>query len=171
VRHARLVAARLTLAALTQEQGEPRHPMRQEVSSMHSLRHALRHSAAILLVLLGVLVGVGHAADETSARVAVYFSPHGGATEAVVHAVNAAKTQVLVQAYSFTSAPIAKALVEAHTRGVTVLAVLDKSHETEKYSAATFVVNAGIQALIDDKHAIAHNKVMVIESATVITGS
>jgi len=46
--------------------------------------------------------------------------------------------QILVQAYSFTSAPIAKALVDAHHRGVNVLAVLDKSNETEKYSAATF---------------------------------
>jgi len=52
-----------------------------------------------------------------------------------------------------------------------VLAVLDKSNETEKYSAATFLVNAGIQTLIDAQHAIAHNQVMVIDSATLITGS
>jgi phosphatidylserine/phosphatidylglycerophosphate/cardiolipin synthase-like enzyme len=76
-----------------------------------------------------------------------------------------------VQAYSFTSAPIAKALVEAHKRGVKILAVLDKSNETEKYSAATFLVHAGSQTLIDDQHAIAHSKVLVIDSATVITGS
>jgi phosphatidylserine/phosphatidylglycerophosphate/cardiolipin synthase-like enzyme len=85
--------------------------------------------------------------------------------------VNAATHQILVQAYSFTSAPIAKALVDAHKRGVRVLAVLDKSNETDKYSAATFLVNAGIQTLIDDRHAIAHSKVMVIDSATIITGS
>src|SRR5262249_46793910 len=71
----------------------------------------------------------------------------------------------------FTSTPIAKALVDAHKRGRTILAVLDKSNETDKYSAATFLVNAGIQTLIDDQHAIAHSKVMVIDSATVITGS
>jgi len=64
-----------------------------------------------------------------------------------------------VQAYSFTSAPIAKALLDAHKRGVKILAVLDKSNETDKYSAATFLVNAGIQTLIDDQHAIAHNVV------------
>jgi hypothetical protein len=78
---------------------------------------------------------------------------------------------VLVQAYSFTSAPIAKALVEVHKRGVKVLAVLDKSNETDKYSAATFLTNAGMPPLIDDQHAIAHNKVMVIDSATILTGS
>src|SRR5713101_7069262 len=111
------------------------------------------------------------AAEFTPARVAVSFSPNGGATDAVVHEVNAATHQILVQAYSFTSAPIAKALIDAHKRGVKILAVLDKSNETEKYSAAAFLVNAGIQTLIDDQHAIAHNKVMVIDSATILTGS
>jgi hypothetical protein len=78
---------------------------------------------------------------------------------------------VLMQAYSFTSVPIAKALVEAHKRGVKILAVLDKSNETDKYSAATFLHNFGIQPLMDAAHAIAHNKVMVIDSTTIITGS
>jgi hypothetical protein len=129
-------------------------------------------SVAMLLTLLRVGVRLGHAAETFSpARMAVYFSPGGGATDAVVREVNAAKQQILVQAYSFTSAPIAKALVDAHKRGVTILTVLDKSNETEKYSAATFLVNAGIQTLIDDQHAIAHNKVMVIDSATILTGS
>jgi phosphatidylserine/phosphatidylglycerophosphate/cardiolipin synthase-like enzyme len=49
--------------------------------------------------------------------------------------------------------------------------VLDKSNQTDRYSAATFLANAGIQTLIDDQHAIAHSKVMVIDSATLITGS
>jgi hypothetical protein len=122
--------------------------------------------------MLGFLASLGHAAEIfTPASVAVYFSPNGGATDAVVRELNTARTQVLMQAYSFTSAPIAKALVEAHKRGVKVLAVLDKSNETDKYSAATFLTNAGMQPLIDDQHAIAHNKVMVIDSATILTGS
>src|SRR5208283_3803153 len=82
-----------------------------------------------------------------------------------------AKRTVLVQAYSFTSAPIAKALVDAHKRGVDVEVVLDKSQKTEKYSSADFLAHAGIPTKIDSKHAIAHNKIMVIDSATVITGS
>ena len=127
---------------------------------------------ALFLALLSVGVRLGHAADTfSSARVAVYFSPRGGATEAVVQELNTAKTQVLMQAYGFTSVPIAKAVVEAHKRGVKILAVLDKSNATDKYSAATFLNNAGMQPLIDDQHAIAHSKVMVIDSTTIITGS
>jgi phosphatidylserine/phosphatidylglycerophosphate/cardiolipin synthase-like enzyme len=101
----------------------------------------------------------------------VYFSPKGGCTEAVVAALDKAKTSVLVQAYSFTSAPIAKALVDAARRGVQVEVVLDKSQRTEKYSSGDFVAHEGIPTKIDAAHAIAHNKVMVIDRATVLTGS
>ena len=100
-----------------------------------------------------------------------YFSPRGGCTEAVVRELAAARQTVLVQAYSFTSAPIAAALVEASRRGVRVEAVLDKSNKTGKYSEADFLVNARIPTYIDDKHAIAHNKVMIIDDQTLITGS
>jgi phosphatidylserine/phosphatidylglycerophosphate/cardiolipin synthase-like enzyme len=101
----------------------------------------------------------------------VYFSPHGGCTEAIIRELNKAKMTILVQAYSFTSAPIAKALLNAHKRGVKVEVILDKSQRTQKYSSATFLYNAGIPTKIDAQHAIAHNKVMIIDGETVITGS
>src|SRR5579862_8891866 len=73
--------------------------------------------------------------------VQVYFSPHGGATDAVVNSLERATNTVLVQAYSFTSAPIARALVDAQRRGVKVRVILDKSQRTEKYSEADFLRN------------------------------
>jgi phosphatidylserine/phosphatidylglycerophosphate/cardiolipin synthase-like enzyme len=101
----------------------------------------------------------------------VYFSPKGGCAEAVVQQLQRAGKTVLVQAYSFTSAPIAEALVAAHKRGVEVRAILDKSQMTEKYSEADFLSHAGIPTQIDARHAIAHNKIMIIDGETVITGS
>jgi phosphatidylserine/phosphatidylglycerophosphate/cardiolipin synthase-like enzyme len=77
----------------------------------------------------------------------------------------------LVQAYSFTSAPIAKALVDAHKRGVKVEMILDKSQRSEKYSSADFVIHAGIPTKIDAQHAIAHNKTIIVDGAVVVTGS
>src|SRR4030067_2825572 len=62
----------------------------------------------------------------------VYFSPRGGATDAVVQQLGNAKKEVLIQAYSFTSSPIAKALVDAHKRSVKVAVMLDKSQRSEK---------------------------------------
>ena len=104
----------------------------------------------------------------TDATIQAYFSPNGGCTEAVVETLGQAKNTIKVQAYSFTSAPIAKALVDAHKRGVWVEVLLDKSQRTEKYSAADFLAHAGIPTRIDAQHRIAHNKVMVIDGAVVI---
>lgn len=103
--------------------------------------------------------------------VEVFFSPDGGCTQACVDAIDSAQKNVFVQAYSFTSAPIAQALVNAKKRGVFVVVILDKSQRTEKYSSADFLVHSGVTTFIDDRHAIAHNKVMVIDESVVITGS
>lgn len=112
---------------------------------------------------------IGPAATESG--ISVYFSPDGGCTDAIVAELNGAKRTIDVQAYSFTSAPIAKALVDAHKRGVKVRVVLDKSQRTAKYTSATFLFNAGVPVWIDDRHAIAHNKVMLIDGRTIVTGS
>ena len=61
--------------------------------------------------------------------------------------------------------------MDAHKRGVNVSVVLDKSQRSQKYSSADFTAHAGIPTFIDPAHAIAHNKVMVIDKETVITGS
>lgn len=42
---------------------------------------------------------------------------------------------------------------------------------TTEDSLATFLANAGIPTYIDDRHAISHNKIMIIDRAIVITGS
>ena len=58
---------------------------------------------------------------------------------------------MLIQAYSFASAPIAKAVVDAHKRSVKVQVILDKSQRTEKYASADFFAHAGIKVQIDYK--------------------
>ena len=99
---------------------------------MYSAPLAPCSSIAIFIVMLGLLASLGHAVETfTSARVAVYFSPNGGATDAVVREVRAAAQQSLGQAYSFTSAPVAKALVDAHKCGVKVFAVLDTAQQAK----------------------------------------
>lgn len=125
----------------------------------------------LLISLLFLSVPVWSAPLPSTGTVAVYFSPRGGATEAIIAEISKAQKTIQLQAYSFTSAPIAKALLEAHKRGVHVEAILDKSQKTAKYTSATFLVNAGIPVLIDSKHAIAHNKIIIIDQSTLITGS
>jgi len=111
------------------------------------------------------------AVAEKQGDIAVYFSPHGGCTEAICKAIGEAKKKVRIQAYSFTSAPVAKALIDAQKRGVEVIAVLDKSNRSDRYSSATFLKNQGAAVVIDASHQIAHNKIILIDDDVLITGS
>ncbi len=101
----------------------------------------------------------------------VAFSPNNGVTTVVVKAIGEAQHTLLVSAYSFTSKDIAEALLEAKKRGVVVKIILDKSQVSQKYSSSTFFANQGFDLRIDVKHAIYHDKVMIIDDKTVITGS
>jgi phosphatidylserine/phosphatidylglycerophosphate/cardiolipin synthase-like enzyme len=132
-----------------------------------------RTTQRLLLVLVGLafLAGCQQPSASIPQGVQVYFSPEGGCTDAVVNALNHATNSVYVQAYSFTSAPIARALVDAHQRKVNVRVILDDSQRSEKYTEADFLEHYGIPPLIDAKHAIAHNKIMIIDQGIVITGS
>lgn len=124
---------------------------------------AMKSILVVLLFVCSTLSG--------SSETRVYFSPDGGCTDAIVSELGKAHSNVLVQAYSFTSAPIAKAILDAKKRGVDVRVLLDKSQRTAKYSSADFLHNSAVPTFIDSKHAIAHNKIMVIDKRIVITGS
>jgi len=125
-----------------------------------------------LLLALSVLCALSVQASETYVLAGkVYFSPKGGAQTAIVEQIQSAKSSIYVQAYSFTSKPIIDALVRAKNRGVNVIAILDKSNLSDRYTAADLIDHFGVGTLIDSKHKIAHNKVMIIDQETVITGS
>src|SRR3569832_1772343 len=107
----------------------------------------------------------------TGAQAIVAFSPNGDSTNVIVKAIDDARSQILVQAYGFTSAPIIKALVDAKERGVDVRVILDKSNETRRNSGASYLRHSRIQERIENSVAIAHYKVMVSDAFSVITGS
>ena len=101
----------------------------------------------------------------------VYFTPVANAAVPIIKAIDASEREVLVQAYGFTHNGIAQALVRAHERGVKVRVLLDqKSQSTNRYVMG-LLTDAQIELRQDGKHAIAHNKVVVIDQAIVITGS
>ncbi|WP_440030210.1 phospholipase D family protein [Chromobacterium amazonense] len=108
----------------------------------------------------------------SSATFTQCFVPDGASCEALlIQAIDRTEKELLVQAYSFTSAPIAQAVARAHQRGVDVRVILDKSQRSEKYSSATYLKNAGVPVFIDYRPAIAHNKVMIFDQKAVFNGS
>jgi len=101
----------------------------------------------------------------------IRFSPRGGCQDAIVQELQRARREILVQAYSFTADPLTFALVDAKKRGLTVDIVLDRSNEAERYSDLKIFLDQGLDPHIDAEHAIAHNKIMIIDRKVVITGS
>jgi phosphatidylserine/phosphatidylglycerophosphate/cardiolipin synthase-like enzyme len=104
---------------------------------------------------------------------AIYFSPNGGAIEAILAAIRGAKQTILVQAYLLYSTRLAGALARAHQRGVLVHVILDATAQPHHppVPAVARLVAAGIAVSLDAQHAWAHDKVMILDGAIVITGS
>jgi phosphatidylserine/phosphatidylglycerophosphate/cardiolipin synthase-like enzyme len=142
---------------------------------MNGLRHRLRKFAlcAQLVVIL-----VGEVSAYSAQRLQVCFSPPppGGCdpTVTIVQEIDAAHKTVFVQAYALTSTEITTALVDAKHRGVDVRVIVDRSQLHEDRSDAFAVqrlASGGVPIWVDTIPGIAHNKVMVIDGNTVITGS
>lgn len=108
---------------------------------------------------------------DTTTRLQMGTSPDGGALTLVLSAINSATSSINVASYSFTSKKIAQALLSKHRQGIKVRIVMDQSQESDKYSSATFLANAGIPVRINSRYAIQHSKIMIIDEHTVETGS
>jgi phosphatidylserine/phosphatidylglycerophosphate/cardiolipin synthase-like enzyme len=93
------------------------------------------------------------------------FTPGDDATGVITRVVDDARTQILVQAFSFTHRDIAAALIRAKRRGVDVqvLADLDQIDATE-YTLIPNLAEAGVPVFTDSEHAAAHNKVMIVDT-------
>ena len=100
------------------------------------------------------------------------FTPQDNCTQKIVDTIGSAKETVYVQAYSFTSFPIANALIAAKQRGVSVSIIFDKSEfNTIPGTCEKLFAQNSIHIWDDYLPSIAHNKVMIIDDNEVITGS
>ncbi|HKB84096.1 MAG TPA: phospholipase D family protein [Burkholderiales bacterium] len=104
------------------------------------------------------------------------FTPGYDAAGLIVRAIDAARSQVLVQAFSFTHRDIADALIRAHRHGLDVQIIADREQTDSNDSAAMrSLVDAGVLVFTDSDHSAAHNKVVVIDPSAnqpvLITGS
>ena len=92
------------------------------------------------------------------------FTPGDDAAGLIVRTIDAARLQVLVQAFSFTHRDIADALVRANRRGLDVQIIADREQtESMESTAMQSLLDAGLPVFIDAEHSSAHNKVIVID--------
>lgn len=127
-----------------------------------------------LVLLLAVVLSQAAFATQqipSGAQFDIGFSPKMNALETVLKGIEGAKQQILVASYSFTSKPIAVALLNAQKRGVRVFVVADRKENTKQYSAAQFLANQGVQVKLNGNYPIHHHKFMVIDGQHVELGS
>jgi len=125
-----------------------------------------------IILFLSILNSkISYADKFQNSKYEVCFTPRDNCADLIIENIDKAKKTLLIQAYSFTSAPIAKSILNAKKRGVDVKIILDKSQFSQKYSSAKFLINQKIPIWKDKKVAIAHNKVMIIDDKITITGS
>ena len=121
------------------------------------------------LSLLTLLLG---STPVLATQITVGFSPSGKAESNVISAINSATTRLDMAAYSFTSKPIASALIRAAGRGVQIRVVADrKDNEHSRCSAVYSMEQHQIPVRLDGHYAIMHNKFMVVDDKTLETGS
>lgn len=101
----------------------------------------------------------------------VHFSPNGGCADAVVAEIGKATNHVWMLAYYLTSPKITDAIVACRNRGVPVSIVLDEHASHSKFCPVKRLKAAKCEVRLDAKHAIMHNKVVVIDGETLLTGS
>lgn len=126
----------------------------------------------IPFVIFFVIASKGYSAQAyVNGNVCIYFSPKGGSAKAIINRINQAKKEIYVQAYCFTSYPIATALINAFKRGIKIIVILDKSELHDKWSKMNLFFKSGIPVYIAYRYNIFHDKIILIDDKEVITGS
>lgn len=110
--------------------------------------------------------------DVDGIPVQVYFSPDDGVAQHVTAALTQAKTRIDFLAYSFTRNDFANAILARAKSGVKVRGVFDESQNASNVGGEyTTLRKAGLDVRIDGIPGLLHDKVIIIDAETVITGS
>lgn len=107
----------------------------------------------------------------------VAFSPNEGSEELVINLIGSTRKELLILAYSFTSAPITAAILSAKKRGVQVRIVADHKINIEDdrtgraKAALAALALAGVDVRTVVKFQAAHDKVIISDRKSVELGS
>jgi phosphatidylserine/phosphatidylglycerophosphate/cardiolipin synthase-like enzyme len=130
-----------------------------------------QHAGMKFLGCLVVLLLLSLPVHAESAAIEDAFSPHQGATRLIVGVIAEAHQSIRVAAYTFTSRPIADALIKAARRGVDVRVVLDMRQSQGHGNLASYLISNGILMRKNGEYSVMHDKFMVIDGKTLELGS
>jgi len=140
-----------------------------------------KFKGSILGIIFGVSIGFGyeefygigtwHSAEMETKDANVCFTPPKGCADLIAKEIQSARKSLYLQAYGFSSLPIINQVKFAQRRGVRVRILLDSSNFSAKKSLISDLRSEGIEVVQDKVPGIAHNKIIIIDEAKVITGS
>jgi phosphatidylserine/phosphatidylglycerophosphate/cardiolipin synthase-like enzyme len=136
------------------------------------VRSIPRRFALVLAVPL--LAVSAHAQDCVSEA---GFTPEGSAARLVDRAIDSARTSIRLAGYNFTSPDIVRRLLTAKRRGVNVAVLVDarsnlqEDRSGKSRAALDLLAGAAVAVRTVDAYPLHHDKYIVIDSATVETGS
>ncbi|MBR4878175.1 MAG: DUF1669 domain-containing protein [Rhodocyclaceae bacterium] len=135
-------------------------------------------AALSVLCLFAAAIAPAQAASRFAAEgdVTAVFAPQEDPQAALVELIAQARSRIAVQAYVFTSKPLAEALIGAQRRGVTVEVLLDAKMHQRGNAAVQRLLDEGVVLYALSAFASAHDKVMLVDAApgelcAVATGS
>ncbi len=103
--------------------------------------------------------------------VEVYFSPEDRPAQYVLQRLEQATTSIRFMTFSFTSDPIAQAMIAKTEAGLTVQGVFERQNASGTGAEFQTLSDGGVDVLEDGNCYILHHKVIVIDDRIVITGS
>jgi PLD-like domain len=106
-------------------------------------------------------------ADPTTA----FFSPNGGVEAATVAVIQAANATLDVGIYAINDNPITNGILAAYARGVTVRFLGDGHLSGSQNLWILKLFNAGVACRCAFQYASYHNKIVIADNTTVLTGS
>jgi len=130
--------------------------------------------AAIAIAACAIIPASAFAGD---ADVQVAFSPDGGGEALVLSTIQSARQSIRLLAYSFTAAPVVRALIAAKRRGVDVAVTVDYRNNIQEdrsgkaRAALGALVNANIPVTVVGAYPLQHSKFLAVDSAVIQTGS
>ena len=147
----------------------------------------IKRILSLTLLLTALLSGCGGGFSTTSSSnggnnsnnsIQLYFSNPdapsasrfiNGPEENIVAAINNARSRIDMAMYELSLRNITDSLIKAHQRGVRVRVLTDSDHlEWERFLE---LKNAGIAIKGDQRSALMHNKIIIIDNDQVWTGS
>jgi len=104
--------------------------------------------------------------------VETYFSPDDGTADQIIAALQDAEESIYFLVFSFTSDPIAEALLGRAAAGITVAGVFEVSqYHSNIGTEYDNLLAAGLDVRLDGNQRNMHHKVFIIDGETVIIGS